>query len=254
MEGATLDQHCSSAPPSRQPFPAFVLSGPHGSTPGHQLHPFLCSSLTCCYTRLHKDPWCVWNGCCKVFFVPVLLLNLDLSMSPHPPPSTVLLSRRWWHFHCLSQSVMILTSSLQFSRGIGRSQNVKLLPVHKLALDDYHGKVTTGWGICNLSVESNHKPTFFSRKASGSLFLIDCHLFSWGTQQGRCAIWGHFEVFCNVGDELWQSISYACVPASLCGSFSQVLLCETRSKTCLFSTDCLFTIWTPVVGELTCWC
>lgn len=37
----------------------------------------------------------------------------------------------------------------------------QITPVHRQALDDYHGKLTTGWGSYNLPVESNGK-FFFS--------------------------------------------------------------------------------------------
>lgn len=52
----------------------------------------------------------------------------------------------------------------------------QITPVHRQALHDYHGKLTTDRGSCNLPVESNGRLFFFSpRKASGSLSQIDCY-------------------------------------------------------------------------------
>lgn len=147
VEGASLDRHCCNAPPSRQRALASVLSVPCESTPHRHLHAFLRQCLRCrdCYTGLYKDPRCVWNGCGKCFFGAALLLYLDLLKSPHPPPSTVLLNTRGWLYNSLSLSAYyVFNESLTVFKRNRQVSEWQITPMHRQALDDYHGKLTTG--------------------------------------------------------------------------------------------------------------
>lgn len=80
---------------------------------------------------------------CWGFFGAALLLYLDLLNSPYPPPSTVLLNTRGCLYNSLSAYYVFNESLTVFKRNRQVSE-WQITPVDRQALDDYHGKLTTG--------------------------------------------------------------------------------------------------------------
>lgn len=149
VEGASLDRRCRGAAPCRcANVPPFLLSSAasHPTTPTHP-----CSSL-------HKDSRWVSKGHGNVLNR-APLLNSDLVKGPHPPPSTApLIARGWLHSALLPRLLRFqrVLASFQWEKAGLRTTNYSC--VYRQAPDDYHGKLTTGWGSCNLPVESHGSP------------------------------------------------------------------------------------------------
>lgn len=104
--------------------------------------------------RIYKSPRCVWKEWVCFF---ALLLYLDLSNSPQPPPSSVQFNTSG----CLYNSLCcVFNESLSFEEGQAGLGMANYPPLHWQAVDDYRGMLTTGLGGCNLPADANGKCFF----------------------------------------------------------------------------------------------
>lgn len=176
VEGASLDRHCRSAPPSRQRAPSCVTS---------LMRPRLFAAFMLFFSPvvfkvqrlLHWTPQ-IPQVCLEWMWQVALLL----CFGPPEVSSSTSITCATQHKRLALQIPLSSFLPWVFNKSptvFKRNRQVsewQITPMHRQAQDDNHGKLTTGRRSCNLPVESNGEPLFFFfRDASGSRSLIDCH-------------------------------------------------------------------------------
>lgn len=126
--------------------------------------------------------------------------------------------------------------------------------MHRQALDDYHGKLTTGWGSCNLPVESNGKPPFFFQKGkwlsiANRLSLVQLRN-SAGEDVQSAGILKCFVMWEMSNSGRYEAILYACVVAFRDASIIFTGFYFVRSSEKQAFLQAVFFFFSPSAGRL----